>query len=147
MSETKTILPRILLEMSAQGATVFRQNVGTGWVGTGAPVRISRPTQVTLHPGDVVLRGPVRPLHAGLVKGSSDVIGWDSVTIMPEMIGTKIAQFVAVEAKLPGGKPSAQQENFLEVVRAAGGKAGVATSAEDAREILGRPNKPLKPSP
>ena len=120
------------------GATAFRNNTGVGWVGTGAPARITKPTSVTLKPGDVVLRGPVRPLHAGLVKGSSDLVGWVTRTITPDMVGMKIAQFVAVECKDKNGRLSPEQRIFLDNVAEAGGIAGEARSPEDAREILRR---------
>ena len=139
MSETKVVVPNVLLELSRQGATAFRCNTGTGWIGTGKPIRITSRQTVTLHPGDVVLRGPVRPLHAGLVKGGSDVIGWDSVVVTADMVGKTIAQFLAVECKDGKGRLSDEQRIFLENVRSAGGKCGVAYTAEDARDILERP--------
>ncbi len=138
MSETKVVVPSVLLELSRQGATAFRVNTGTGWVGTGKPIRITSRQSVVLHPGDVVLRGPVRPLHAGLVKGGSDVIGWDSVVITEDMVGKTIAQFLAVECKDDNGRLSTEQRIFLDNLAAAGGKCGVAYCAEDARKILQR---------
>ena len=136
MSETKVVVPSVLLELSRQGATGFRVNTGTGWVGNGKPVRITKPMTVTLRPGDVVLRGPVRPLNAGLVKGGSDIIGWDQVVITPDMVGKTIAQFLAIECKDGKGRLSDEQRIFINNVRAAGGKAGVAYCADDARDIL-----------
>ena len=127
-----------MLELSNLGATAFRNNTGVGWVGTGAPLRITRPMNVLLQPGDVVLRGPVRPLHAGLVKGSSDIIGWMSRTITPDIVGMTIAQFTAVECKNKNGRLTQEQRTFLDNVEAAGGIAGEARSPEDAREILRR---------
>lgn len=136
MSETKVVVPSVMLEISRRGATAFRVNTGTGWVGSGKPVRITRAVTVTLQPGDMVLRGPVRPLHAGLVKGGSDIIGWQARKITPDMVGLTIAQFLAIECKDAGGRLSPEQSVFLDNVSAAGGLAGVAKSPEDARKIL-----------
>lgn len=69
-------------------------------------------------------------------KGGADWIGYVSVVITPEMVGTKIAQFAAVEAKRPGEKADENQQTFIDGVKAAGGKAGVATSAAEAKAIL-----------
>jgi hypothetical protein len=44
--------------------------------------------------------------------------------------------FVAIEAKMPGQKPSALQRTFLRQVKEAGGVAGVAYSVEEAEELL-----------
>ena len=75
----------------------------------------------------------------GLCKGSSDLIGWKSIVITPEMIGQRVAVFLAVEVKRPKKNPTPEQTNFLERVAAAGGIAGVARSVEDARTITNQP--------
>lgn len=72
----------------------------------------------------------------GLCPGSSDKIGWKSVTITDDMVGTKIAQFVAIEEKSASGRPTKQQVNFIQAVRDAGGRAGIAKSERDAELIL-----------
>ncbi len=77
-----------------------------------------------------------RLVQFGLCKGSSDLVGWTTIEITPEMIGQKIAIFTAVEVKTPTGKPTAEQVNFIERVREAGGIAGIARSPEDARNII-----------
>jgi hypothetical protein len=73
------------------------------------------------------------------LPGSADWIGYRSLTITADMVGKKLAQFVAIEAKRPtGGVVSADQKTFLQAVIDAGGCAGVARNAEDAEEIYGR---------
>src|SRR5690606_22629570 len=74
-------LKRILLACSRGPARIFRVNTGQGWVGKSwrAPSR----TTVELEAGDVVIR-QARPLHAGLVEGGADLIGWRSRVIQPE---------------------------------------------------------------
>lgn len=117
---------RLILRECGQGdARLFRNNVGTGWVGE----------RVRHEPDLLVLRNP-RPLHAGLCVGSSDLIGWRTITVTPEMVGQQVAVFVAVESKSLRGSAKEAQTNFIEAVRRAGGLAGVARSVEDAREIL-----------
>jgi hypothetical protein len=77
-----------------------------------------------------------RPVQFGLCPGSSDLIGYRSVTITPEMVGQTVAVFAAVEVKAPRGRPTAEQTAFLDHVSAAGGLAGIARSVEEAEEIL-----------
>lgn len=138
-SETRVIMPRVMLALSRLGFTVFRHNVGTGWVGTGKPITIRKRQTVTLNLGDMVLRGPVRPLHAGLVEGGSDVIGWRSVVITPEMVGRTVAVFSGVEAKSETGTVKPKQAKFMGQLRAAGGIVGVARSEDDAVSIAREP--------
>lgn len=81
-----------------------------------------------------------RPVRFGLAPGSSDLIGYESIVITPAMVGQRLAVIAAIEVKTPGGRVSAQQQAFLDHVLAAGGRAGVARSPEEARAILeGKP--------
>lgn len=125
-------LKRILLAVAGK-ATLFRQNVGTGW--QGECYRPTVTTAVRVGPGDVVIR-KARPLKAGLVVGSSDLIGWTPVTITPEMVGRKLAVFTAVEAKEGSGRLTTEQGNFIGQVRVAGGFAGEARNVDQALMIL-----------
>ena len=68
----------------------------------------------------------------GLCVGSSDLIGWRSVEITPDMVGRRVAVFTAVEAKSDTGRLTAQQTAFLDAVRAAGGIGIMARSADEA---------------
>lgn len=68
--------------------------------------------------------------------GGSDLIGYRKVTVTPEMVGTEIAVFAAVEVKAARGKATAQQKAFIEHIRNAGGIAGVARSVDEAKSIL-----------
>ena len=60
--------------------------------------------------------------------GGSDLIGWTT--------RNGIAVFTAIEVKTATGRVSPEQENFINVVRRAGGIAGIARSVEDARRII-----------
>lgn len=77
-----------------------------------------------------------RVARTGLCVGSSDVIGWQSVEITPEMVGRRVAVFVALEAKSDTGRPTREQMAFIAAVRAAGGIAGIVRSSEDAEKLL-----------
>lgn len=75
----------------------------------------------------------------GLCPGSADLVGWRSVEITPAMVGKKVAFFVAIETKGPLGRVSADQANFLERVREAGGIAGIVRSPEQLETLLINP--------
>lgn len=105
---------------------LFRNNVGTAWMGD-----VTR-----MADGSILIRNPRRVVF-GLHKGSSDLIGWHQVTITPEMVGKKIARFVALEVKTRRGTMGPMQKNFVEVVKAHGGAAGMARSADEAMQIIG----------
>ena len=77
-----------------------------------------------------------RPVQFGLARGSSDLIGWRTVVVTPEMVGTRLAVFTSIEVKTPAGRLTPQQHAWLGTVRSAGGIAGVARSVRDAEEIL-----------
>ena len=106
---------------------MFRNNVGTGWVGK---------VSATKDGGKYIK--DARPLKAGLCTGSSDLIGWTTKTITPEMVGCKVAIFTALEIKTPTGKATPEQMNFIQQVRLGGGLAGIARSGEDAVLIVNR---------
>ncbi len=102
------ILKRIQVALSNIGARVFRNQVGRYLLVDG------------------------RYLQSGLVKGSSDLVGWHSVTITPAMVGRKIAVFVACEVKGPKTAVTPEQYIFIENVKRAGGIAFIARSPEEA---------------
>jgi hypothetical protein len=120
MKETN-IMKLLMLKCSSLGITIFRNNVGTMWTGSK--------TQ-RLKTGEILISDP-RPFKAGLCVGSSDLIGWKTVIITPEMVGNKIAVFTAVEVKKPTGKTSHEQIIFMNNIQRAGGISGIATSTDD----------------
>lgn len=110
---TETDIQRdIQRQLSKGGTRLFRNSVGVCNC-RGATIRYGIP-------------GP----------GGSDLIGWQSVTITPEMVGTTYAVFLSVEVKKPGctGKP--EQITWLSAVTQAGGFAGIARSVSDAKTII-----------
>lgn len=75
----------------------------------------------------------------GLCPGSSDAIGWYTVTITPEMVGRKVAVFTAFECKSEKGRLSISQRLFLSAVARAGGIAACVRSEDEARAALAYP--------
>ena len=71
----------------------------------------------------------------GLAKGSADLIGWRTVVVTPEMVGTRIAVFTSIEVKTPTGRVRPEQQAWLQAVLAAGGFSGIARSVSDALQI------------
>jgi len=72
----------------------------------------------------------------GLARGSADLIGWRTITITPDMIGTQLAVFTSIEVKTPTGRLTPEQRNWLHVVDRNGGIAGVARSVNDAIRLI-----------
>lgn len=137
------LMKRIQKRATAIGARLFRNNVAKGWVSSDV-IRFSYAetfrgqssgSLLYIKIGDVFLRRP-RRLHAGLAKGSSDLIGWHPVTITQEMVGMRVAVFTALEVKQPGKKPEPDQVVFLAAVNTQGGIGLVATSEDEAEQGL-----------
>lgn len=132
MSE-RILLKDFLLKYSAFGGRLFRNNVGQAWAGKSQHFHNS--STVRVNNGDVVLR-KARPLHAGLCKGSSDLIGWTPITITKSMVGEKIAVFTAVELKTGKVRVTAEQTAFIAKVNKDGGIATVARKIQDLFDAL-----------
>ena len=76
-----------------------------------------------------------RTVRTGLCKGSSDIIGWTSLEVTPEMVGMNVALFTAIEVK-DKSKATEEQLHFISVVKDAGGIAGIAHSPAEAMDLL-----------
>jgi hypothetical protein len=113
----------IMLAASAAGWTTWRNNTGQAWTG-----------EVTWRADGLLLIRHPRPLHAGLCKGSADLIGLRPVIVTPAMVGTTLAQFIGIEVKGPHGRTTPDQARFLAFVRSKGGLAILARSAADLAE-------------
>jgi hypothetical protein len=122
----------IMIALSKVGATIFRNNVGLGW--TGKAIKQTKEAMVKVYPGDVLVKN-ARPLHAGLCKGSADLIGWMPVVVTQDMVGSTVAVFLAPEVKTETGRASPDQVNFANAVNRAGGRAGIARNSDDAVQI------------
>jgi hypothetical protein len=82
-----------------------------------------------------------RFVRFGLCKGSSDLIGLRSLEITTELVGQRIAQFVALEVKATQGVLSPEQRAFLRLVQQLGGVAAACRSAEEAEQLLAAPRQ------
>jgi hypothetical protein len=77
-----------------------------------------------------------RWITSGLCVGSSDLIGFREVTITPEMVGQKIAVFVAIETKSASGRATGPQLAFIARVKASGGFAMIVRSERELEQQL-----------
>jgi hypothetical protein len=125
----KLLENRIKLHAAGR-AILFKNVVGNGWVGQSKRVG-----------ADVLIKN-ARPLQAGLVKGSSDLIGWTVIEILPAHVGKKLAIFTAIELKTGNVATTPEQANFINAVRGAGGIAGIAYDEADFDAILNPLYKP-----
>lgn len=114
MNPETRLMHTIMLALSEAGCIVWRNNTGLGYTG-----------RVIHKQGDVVTLAGSRVIPFGLCVGSADLIGI-----------TKEGKFLAVEVKTKTGKPTKEQLNFIAAVNAAGGKAGIARSVEEALSII-----------
>lgn len=105
---------QIMLALSEAGCIVWRNETAGAWLGK---VIHKAQGQVTL--------ADARLNTFGLCVGSSDLI-----LICPD------GRFGAIEVKTAKGKPTKEQINFIEQVRKAGGRAGIARSPQEALEII-----------
>lgn len=129
MKESTLWKTLLLAVHKVRGVKLFRNNVAQAWVGKGFTLKPGQTYRA--QGGERVIMDP-RPLHAGLVKGSGDGIGWRTITITPDMVGKPIAQFLSIETKTRGGQIRPEQATWAKNVHAAGGKAIIARSAEQA---------------
>lgn len=112
MKET-AIQQAVRLAVSQAGAVMFRNNQGAYQDDQGRWIKY----------------GVCNP-------GGSDLIGWTSIEVTPDMVGQRVAIFTAIEVKTPTGKVTQAQQNFIDQVNKAGGRAGVIRSLSDARSFL-----------
>lgn len=112
---------------------IFRNNVAMAWTGKSAVMNERK--QIWVNHGDVIIHQG-RPLHAGLCVGSSDLIGFKSIIVTPDMIGRTVAVFTAVEVKSKSGKLSAEQIAFINMVQKSGGIAFMASDENEALRFI-----------
>ena len=68
--------------------------------------------------------------------GGSDLIGFKTITVTEEMVGTKLAVFVAIEVKSASGTVTKHQQDFVDNVKSRGGIAGIARTVKEAKGVL-----------
>jgi hypothetical protein len=114
----------------ANAETILQQRIRLA-VGTNPETRIFR-NQV----GSLPDPRTGRLVTFGLARGSADLIGWRTITVTPEMVGTRLAVFCSIEVKTPTGRVRPEQQAWLTAVTQAGGLAGIARSVTDAQLLL-----------
>ncbi len=107
----------VRLEGPRFDAKLWRNNVGVLTDADGRPVRYG-------------LANDSRELNK--VLKSSDLIGWRTIIITPDMVGLRIARFVARECKPEGWRftgtdREVAQQAWIDLVNADGGDAAFAT--------------------
>lgn len=116
-------------ELSRGSTRLLRINAGQSYQG-----RIVEQTP------DRLILAPWYPIKLG-ATGISDLIGWTSIDAGLRHLPTgaveiiRHAIFTAIEVK-DRGKPTPEQLAFIETVRAAGGRAGIARSVDEAKRII-----------
>lgn len=112
-------------------------------VNTGKAI-LSATGKIQWRQDGVALVEAPRPITLGFafpdgkpVVGTSDLIGWTTITVTPEMVGKRLAVFTAIECKAStGGKKREEQVKFLGNVIKAGGIGGFANSPESAQDAF-----------
>lgn len=111
-TESNDLLPRLIKKASELGSRLWRNNVGTLMDRYGHRVTY------------------------GLCIGSSDLIGYTVRVVTPEMVGSKIAVFTAIEAKAARGVATDRQVEFVRSVNVDGGIAQIVRSPEELHFVL-----------
>ncbi len=118
------VLSEVRLRAAELGYRLFRNNVGQLLDKDGRPVRFG-------------LANDSKALNATLKSG--DLIGFETLTITPDMVGQRIARFLSVEVKAEDWRPDnsdryAAQLRWVELVNNAGGRARILTAASQLVE-------------
>lgn len=137
MSSEGTVQRKVWLGLGAI-SRLFRLNTGRAWLSNLGPKGVQK-----MSDGSVLIRS-ARSIAIGFaaptgdpVEGASDLNGWTTVEVTPEMVGKRVAVYTAIETKATtGGRKREGQINFCDQVTAAGGIAGFANSEESAKGIV-----------
>jgi hypothetical protein len=113
----------IQLKASEVGARLWRNNVGTAYTIDTVKKLIKAALSFNFGAIKLAIR-ELRFIKFGLIEGSSD------------LIGIYKGRFLAVEVKIKGKKPTAEQINFVDFINKSGGIAGVCYSIQDFLDLL-----------
>lgn len=125
MTPAAKLTNEIRNSVSRVGARLFVMTTGRFWAGQV----VGRTSEDHL-----ILRNP-RLVNVGF-EGLSDLAGYTPVTITQDMVGQTVAVLSCVEVKAGKDRPTPKQLQVIDVVKRAGGRAGVARSVSDALEIV-----------
>ena len=119
----KKLTEEIHYSEALTGSVLFRNDNGMGFRKNGTPFRY------------------------GLCPGSSDIIGFKTITITPALVGKQVAVFQAIEIKTLSDKIGYEQIVFYLNVKIAGGIAQVYTEDRflSHEEIMKFPRRKEKP--
>lgn len=125
-AEHESVLALALMEATRRGFRLFKNVIGTGFLG-----RVSE--EYDSSAGHVVTLARARRVTYGVCNpGGFDLLGWQTVKVTPDMVGMRLAVFVAVDGKTDGyASLSKDQKNFAKQVRKAGGVAIIARRNKD----------------
>lgn len=127
----------IQLALGRGSCRMFRNEMGQGWVGEAVMQGEGKTLKCIIkYPRKV--RFGVGYASAGEnaeAGGGSDLIGWTTKIVTPDMVGQRVAIFTAIEGKFDDDDTTRSQVNFIAAVRLAGGFAGVASTVDDALAI------------
>lgn len=117
------------LEFGHGDVRLWRNQAGLCWAGESHET-----------PGGAIVIPNARRVMTGLAPGASDLIGPVSVVITQAMVGQRVALFGAVEVKtlkeIRRPKPK-KQVAFVNLIKEMGGRAGFASTRDEAAAILG----------
>lgn len=125
MSETD-LMRRIQMQASKLGARLFRNNIGSAWMGQST----------RQDDGTVIIKHARRVTYGIPGEGGSDLIGWTPVVITPEMVGKTVAVFSALEVKTDTGSATPEQMQFLSVVKSSGGISALVRTVDETAAAL-----------
>lgn len=111
--------------VSRVGARLFVMTTGRFWAGQVAG---------RTPDGHLILRNP-RLVNVGF-EGLSDLAGYTPVTITQDMVGQTLPVLTVCEVKAGKDRPTPKQLQVIDVVKRAGGRAGIARSVDDALAIV-----------
>jgi VRR-NUC domain-containing protein len=113
------LIAAIQLAYSHGNTRLFRFNAGSAWGG-----------KIVMRTADRLVLSPYYPVKLA-PTGFPDIAGWTSGAN-----GASGALFVGIEAKWGRDRVRPEQQAFIDLILAHGGRAGVARSMEDAGTIL-----------
>jgi hypothetical protein len=117
MNEETKLMRLIMIALSNAHCITWRNETSGAYVG-----------KVIHKDARIVTLQNAQLMTFGLCVGSADIIGIHKPT----------GRFLAFEVKTKTGKPTKEQLNFIEQVRAANGIAGIVRSTQDALDLLPR---------
>lgn len=109
MGEAARKIEKERLESLPPNKRLFKINAGMGWQG-----------KVIRHADGILILQNPRPLHAA-PQGWPDLVGFETVKITLDMVGTEIAVFCGEEVKAGNDKLSKAQKAFGDLIIKMGG--------------------------